>query len=414
MTLVLGRRFRRLWGASAVSNLGDGLTSVALPLLAAELTRDPVVFSAVLVANKLPWLLFVLQAGAITDRANRKRLMAIANAIRFTLLGVLAALVIIDQQSILLLLTVAFLLGVGDTFFDTAAQALLPIIVNPEQLEAANGRLLATEVATNRFVGPPLGGFLFGLAAAIPLIGGAASYAVSALLILAIPGIYAADSGPTKPTSRRHLRREIAVGLRWLWGHRLLRVLALLLGAGNGLSSMAFAVFALFALDLLGVNGFGFGVLLAGMAFGSVLGIVATGRIIKIFGRGPSIVGSVSVLGASYVAIGLSTNPIVAGALLALGGACVSVWSIITTSLRQSIIPDRLLGRVTSAYRFIGWGAIPIGIAAGGLIAGVIGLRVPFLLAGASLIVLALLVSSVINNPAIEDARGHAERTTEG
>ena len=220
----LGGRFAKLWSASAVSNLGDGVDAVALPLLAESLTRDPLLFAGVAVAQRLPWLLFSLQAGAIADRVDRRRLMAIVNAARAGLLAVFGVAVLLDAASIWLLYGVGFLLGVAETLFDNAAQSILPALVPRPALERANGRLMAAETVTNQFVGPPLGGALFSVAAAAPILLDAGTFAVSAGLIAWISGVYvtgrdtAAAAGP-----RPRMRTEIAEGLRWLAGHRLLR-----------------------------------------------------------------------------------------------------------------------------------------------------------------------------------------------
>ena len=123
-TIPLGSRFTKLWSASAVSNLGDGVDAVALPLLAETLTRDPLLFAGVAVALRLPWLLFSLPAGAIVDRVDRRRLMAAVNAARAVLLAVFGVAVLLDAASIWLLYGVGFLLGVAETLFDNAAQSI--------------------------------------------------------------------------------------------------------------------------------------------------------------------------------------------------------------------------------------------------------------------------------------------------
>jgi MFS family permease len=413
-TKGLGPRYHKLWTASAVSNFGDGLDSAALPLLAVLLTRDPLLIAGVAFANKLPWLLFALQAGAIADRVDRKRLMSAVNAVRFVLMAGLGLAVLGDWATIWLLYVVAFALGVGETLFDNAAQAFMPALVRRDQLETANGRLYGVEIMGNQFVGPPVGGFLFGIAAALPILIDAGTYAISALLILAIPGTYAARRAqPAGEEIKRRMRDEIGEGLRWLWGHRLLRTLALKLGLLNGMGSAAMAIFVLFAVEILEVSEFGFGVLLTAFAVGALLGTVSAGPITKIVGRGPALIGSVAIFGLTSIVQGLTSSPYVFGAASAFAGIGVVVWNVVTVSLRQTIIPDELLGRVNSVYRFIGWGSIPIGALIGGVIATLFGLRAPFLVSGVVILVGLVVILPIVNTRTIEEARAAAPTPTE-
>ncbi|MFL5880212.1 MAG: MFS transporter, partial [Actinomycetota bacterium] len=157
-----GNGFSRLWAASGVSNLGDGVYGTALPLLAATLTRDPLLVSLVSFAEWLPWLLFGLLSGALLDRWDRRRVMWVVDAGRFAVVGGLAVAVLLDQASIALLAAVGFLLGTGQTLVDTGAQSILPALVSrdAQRLEWANGRLVGTQVVTQELAGPPAGGFL--------------------------------------------------------------------------------------------------------------------------------------------------------------------------------------------------------------------------------------------------------------
>ncbi|MDP9373173.1 MAG: MFS transporter, partial [Chloroflexota bacterium] len=169
----LGPEFRKLWAASAVSNLGDGVALVAAPLLAAALTRDPALVAGLAVAQQLPWLLFALLSGALADRLDRRRAMAAVGAGRAALIGALGIAVLLDHANLPLLYAVFFLLGVGETLFDTTAATVLPAVVPREQLPRANARLSGIATVTNHFIGKPLGGLLFAAAAALPFLLGA-------------------------------------------------------------------------------------------------------------------------------------------------------------------------------------------------------------------------------------------------
>jgi MFS family permease len=126
----LGPEYRKLWSATAISTLGDGMYLAALPLLAAQLTRDPLAVSAVTFASWLPWLLVALASGALVDRWDRRRVLWTVDLGRCVLVGALAVLVLVGWASIWLLATVGFLLGVGQTLFDSAVLAIIPALVS--------------------------------------------------------------------------------------------------------------------------------------------------------------------------------------------------------------------------------------------------------------------------------------------
>jgi MFS family permease len=394
-----------------VANTGDGVFAVALPLLAESLTRDPLLFAGVNVANRLPWLVFSLHAGAIADRFDRRRVMWMANAARALAVAGLGTAVLGDVASIWLLYAVGFGLGVAETLFDTSSQALLPALVARDQLEAANGRLVAGEIVTTQFLGPPLGGLLFGVAAAVPILLDAGTFAVSAGLVASLGGLVATRRRPAGEVPRP-MRVEIAEGLRWLRGHRLLRGLAVLLGAMNGTHVMVFAVFPLYAVgegSALGLGSFGFGVLLTSTAVGSGIGSLLSAPLVRRFGRGAVLWSTLGTSVVVPVAIALTSSPVLVGVTFAVFGLSVVLWNVVTVSLRQTIIPDELLGRVNSVYRFLGWGAMPLGSLAGGLVASVVGVRGTFLVAGALMAAAIVPFAGLIRTRVIEDARAAAE-----
>lgn len=427
----LPRDYWRLFTAASISNLGDGIDAAALPLVAAALTRDPLLFAGIAVVNRLPWLLFTLHAGAIADRVDRKRMMVAMNLVRALLFGALGVAIVGGWASIWLLYVITFLTGVAEVLFDTSWQPILPAVVDhPDQLERANGRLFGAQTVLDQFVGPPVGGFLFGLGAAVPIFFDAGTFLIAAGIIAAMAGSYVArrpaptpqvelsvdpDTPPSpspetagEATARPRLRDDIREGLVWLREHRLLRGLALLLGAMNGLSSMAFAIFALFALDVLGVSELGFGVLLTAVAVGSVLGSVTAERLVARIGRAGALWIALVAAVVIPAAQGTTSDAVVFGALSVGFGYAAVVWNVVTVSLRQTIIPDHLLGRVNAVYRFIGWGSMPLGALAGGAIANAFGLRMPFFVAGGAMLLTLLPASRVVTARAIEEARAAA------
>ncbi len=396
-------QYWKVWTASAFSNLSDGVYIVAAPLLAASLTRDPVLVAGVSFAFGLPWLLFPLVSGALVDRLDRRVVMGVGNVFRAALIGALGLLVMAGWASLPLLYAVFFLLGSVETMYDNAAQAIIPAVAGRENLEKANGRLFAVELVNNQFAGPPLGGFLFGVAAAIPFLFGAGAFAAAAAMVLSLRGGFrAAKEADSPPTT---LLSEIGEGLRWLYRHRLLRLLAVMLGVQNMAFSAVFAIMVLFAQDVLGLGGFGYGLLLTSPAVGGLVGSFTSERVIGFFGSGRALFLCVVAEVIAFAILASTGNPFLAGAMLAVIGIIIVVWNVITVSLRQAIIPEHLFGRVNSVYRMLGWGSIPLGALLGGLLARSFGLTAPLWAAAGVLLVVAIIVWKYIDNEAIESAR---------
>ena len=399
----LGPEYGKLWTASTLSNLGDGVTLVAGPLLIASLTRDPVLVAGIAFAQRLPWLLFSLISGALVDRLDRRRVMWSVDTFRTVLLGFLGLAVLLNFLSIPLLYAVFFLMGTAETLFDTASVSILPAVVPREKLERANGRLFGAEIVSNQFAGPPLGGFLFAIAASVPFFLDAGSFAAASALVLFMRGKFKAERPEgTPPTT---LRAEILEGLRWLWGNRLLRTLAISLGIMNLTSTATISIFVLFAQERLGLGSVGYGVLLTSIAIGGVVGSLAAERLVGWLGAGTTMRMGLLIEAGSTGVIALSGNPIVVGAMLALFGFHAIVWNVITISLRQQIIPERLLGRVNSAYRLLGLGGMSVGALLGGLLARGFGLTAPFWFASLSVAILGVFVWRIISNETVHLAR---------
>ncbi len=403
----LGPEYRKLWAASAVSNLGDGITLVAGPLLAASLTRDPALVAGLTFAQRLPWLLFSLLSGALVDRLDRRRLMAAVDLFRTVVVGVLGIAVMLGWASLPLMYVAFFLLGTAETLFANASIAIMPAVVPKERLERANGRLFAAELSANEFAGPPIGGALFAAAAALPFLVDAGTFAASAALLLALRGRFrvAAAEGPAGTT----IAAEIAEGLAWLLRHRLLLVLAIMLGAGNLTFSATFSVLVLLAQDVLGLGSVGYGVLLTAGGVGGVLGSLLAERVGARLGTGRALFLVLLVQGPAFAVIALSGNPFVVGAMVAVEALAAFVWNVLTFALRQTLIPEGLLGRVISAYRLVGVGSGALGAVVGGLLAREFGLTAPYWFAAAVTLTVAFASLPFVNNRAVAEARAASD-----
>jgi len=376
----LGRNYWKLWGASAASNLADGVFWIAFPLLAVRLTDSPVLVAGIMAVGRLPWLVFVLFAGALADRLDRRRTMTSVALLRALVAGGLAVGIAAGVVNLPILYVTAFVLGVGETLFDTAAQSIMPSLVDQDRLSRANGRLYAVELTMNQFVGPPLGGFLAGVAIALAFASSSAAFVIGAIALVSLSGSFR----PVAPARDSTVLEDIREGLRYLFGHRLLRTLALMVGVSNLASSAAFAVFVLYAVapGPMGLDETGFGVLMTTLAVGSLAGSFIVERAERRLGRARLLLVAVLMSGLSLATPGLTANPWIVGAAFVASGLGVVMWNVVTVSLRQRIVPDRLLGRLNASYRLLAWGSQPLGAVLGGVVGEMFGLPAVFIACG--------------------------------
>lgn len=382
----------RLWTAGAISNLGDGVFAVALPLMAARITDDRVSVGLIATFFTIPWLLFAVPVGVLIDRSDRRRVMVSADACRAALVGGLALVAAFSEVRIWMLWVLAFGLGVGEVFFDSTSQTIIPAIVPAEKLERANGYSYATEIATNTFLGMPLGSVLFGFVVWLPFGLDAASFVAAAALATSLRGTFRpAAGGPLGQSVGQSLR----AGVRWLWHHPLLRNVAVAAGVGNLAYGATQATLVLFALERLDLDERLFGPVLALVGAGSVLAGVAGGRVIGRAGRRATLVAVAVLPVLTCATIGLFPNVWVAVPMYTVQAVASTLFTIVTVSLRQQLIPDHLLGRVNSVYRWFAAGGMALGALAGSFIAAALGLRAPyFVAAGLLLVPLALVVTT--------------------
>ncbi|QGG96608.1 MFS transporter [Actinomarinicola tropica] len=373
----LGSRFWRIAASAGASNLADGVFKLALPLAAITFTRSPTAVAGLELVRTLPWLLFALPVGALTDRWDRRHTMIGANLVRTASVVALAVVLQSGGGSIAALYLVAAGTGVAEVFYDTANQSILPNLVRRDQLARANGRLGAIELGAQQFVGPPLAGVLVGLAVA------AAFWITTGLWLVAVAALWALRGSftPVRASTRTSLRADIGEGLRFLVDRPLLRTMALMVGVANLASSATGAVLVLFAVgedSVLGLDQAAIGLLVLTAAAGSIAAAFVADRLASLLGRARTL--TVTVVGmVAFVATPAVTDQVwVIGAAMFAGGAMIMVWNIITVSFRQAVTPDHLLGRLNSVYRLLAWGTMPLGAAAGGLIAQSFGLRAVF------------------------------------
>lgn len=435
MSKKLGRSYWRLWSATAISNLGDGISGVAYPWVASAVTRSPLLIAIAGFASRLPWLIFTLHAGVITDRFDRRKLIVAMDFARGVLTVVVGVIIFLNQESLpsldeltsitdlttnwtlyLLLVFTAFLFGLAEVLRDNSAQTLMPSVVEKENLEVANGRMWSAESLTNSFIGPPLGSFIIAVAIYLPFFVDAGSFFLAVALIASIKGSF-------KPVKERtqekiNFKAEIKEGFAWLWSHSLLRPMAIILGFMNGVGSMVGAAYILFAQEILHTSVFIFAVLGTAGAIGGVFGGLLAPKISQKIGSGPSLWLVLIIGPTGALVIGTTSSWQVAFIATVFETLAAILWNTITVSLRQSIIPTHLLGRVNSVYRFFAWGSIPIGMFIGGGLITIgqhfysrdLALRSPYLLGAVLGLLIFIFAAPRLTTKAMDEARAQVNQ----
>jgi MFS family permease len=374
--LWTNRNYRLLLLGSAVTNLGDGVVAVAMPWLATMLTRNPLTISVVAMAEYLPWLLFALPAGVWTDRADRRLLIVRADSVRLALALCLVAMTLsIPAASavggdgtglVAMLATIAFLLGTAAVVRGNAAQTLLPSIVGRDDLERANGQMWSAEQVMGRFVGPPLAGALIAAGIVMPFGFNAVTLALTIGLVWLI------TLPPRVLNAHKRFWPALREGIGWMRQNAAILRLALMLGAINAVSVGGLTMLVLYAQEVLDLKATGYGFLLTSAAAGGVLGGLVAPEIARRIGMRGSLVVALATFVLLHLLLGLFSSAVLAGLALFLEAAGGMLWNVVTVSYRQRLIPDDLLGRVNSIYRFFGWGAMPLGSLGAGALVSVI------------------------------------------
>lgn len=368
MTSLRGNRdFTLLLVSDAANQMGTTVRTTVIPLVAVTtLAASEFEIGLLAASATAAFLLIGLPAGVWVDRLRRRPVLIAANAFRAGLLMLIPLAALAGWLSIPMLIAIALLTGAGTVFFDVAALSLLPSVVRRDQLPVANGRL-HTAQAAGRLTGPGLGGLLAqllgaanGMWASVVLYGGSA---------LALSRIGAAESQPPRP-AKRNMRAELAEGARFVLGHPLMRALSGFAVTWNFFLNLGFSMHVLLLARTLGLPAAAVGVLIAVPGVGSVLGAASASWWIGRLGLGRAmlLLSTLGAAGGVLIALGgggWRLAVFVIGQLaLGYGGA---IYGVAQVTCRQSVCPDHMLGRVIGIARFLSWGAIPLGLLAGGL-----------------------------------------------
>jgi Flp pilus assembly pilin Flp len=311
----------------------------------------------------------------LVDRVDRLRLMAVTQVARAVVGGALVAGVAMELVDVVLLVVLVFLLYTCEVLYDIAFNSALPSVVDRTRLQWANSRLITAEVVTFQFAGPALGGVLFALSPLLPFAFDGVTFAVSALLLLAVARRVVSKQPRAVTNDQPSIRTEFVEGLRWFWRHSVVRALTLIGMAVNLAAGGFYAVLVLLVRDEIGAGSVGYGLLLAVGAVGSVAAGIAAGRLTGGRMRRATVLALAPATALCFTLIAVATNAVVVALAMIVFSFAVTTGNVVMVSLRQLLTPDAVLGRVMAVHRFFCWGALPVGAALAGLVGQLWGVR---------------------------------------
>lgn len=369
----LGTSFRWLLASAWTANIGDGFAISAGPLLIASQTHDPRLVALALLLQQLPYLLFGLFAGALSDRANRRAIVVTVDACRSLVVALLSLAILTGRVNVVVVLSAMFLMGVGEVFGNNASGTLLPMLVGRGDLAIANSRVMGGSVTGSQLIGPAVGAALFAVAMSAPFIGQAVLVGAAAALASRIVLPARAPS-----SERRRVGRDIAEGVRWTVRHPAVRTLVLTILIFNVTFGAAWSVLVLYARERLGLHSFGFGLLASTAAVGGILGTLSYGWITSRVSLGNIMRIGLIIETLTHLSLALTTSPAFALAVFLVFGAHAFIWGTTSITVRQRAVPIELQGRVGSVNGLGTYGGMVVGAALGGLIANRWGVTGPF------------------------------------
>ena len=377
----LGSPFRRLRAATAIGALGDGLAVVALPLLTLNITRDPIELAGVVIALYLPWALAALAGAAALGHGDRRTVMGALGTLRAVTVTAVGAVELLGKESLPLVYGAAFVLGWSQTVADEAAAEAVPRLVRRPEVPEAGRRIANVGLLADGFVGVPVGGFLFSLVPAAPVLLDTFSYALAALLLLLLPPV------PSPPAYRQRLALAIRKQVR---KRRRAAIPLAVTEAGRSFAgTAAFSVLVLVATDDLLLEGTGFGLLLTGLCAGTLAGAWIAPELGRRIGPGAGMATLLTVAAAGYgVATGVNGVGPVAGGLVA-GATGTAGAGVLAAAVRHAVAGPAA-PEVTRRFRLLGWGALPVGALAGGIAAKVAEPRASFAVAAGACVIAAV------------------------
>jgi MFS family permease len=370
----LGPTFRWLLASSWVSNIGDGFSLAAGPLLIASRTHNPILVASAAFMQWVPGFALGLYAGALADRVDRRALVVCMNLVRAAALAGLTAAIVLHAANVGVVLGTLFVLGTADTFGNSASGAILPMVVDKKDLGIANARFMFGWVGMGQLAGPPMGAALFAVGAAWPFAGETICAAAGVLLFTRV----VLPPRSREVAERRHLRHEILDGLRWSRDHGPMRALIVQILTFNVTYGASWSVLVLYSEQRLGMGTVGFGLLTTVTALGSLLGTMTYGWLEQHVSLANIMRYGLVLETFTHLVLAVTRSPAIAMTMLFFFGIHLVYWATIATSVRQRAVPLDLQGRVGSVYSFAMLGGLVVGSVVGGLLAHRWGITAPY------------------------------------
>ena len=378
----LGSPFRWLIGSQWVTNLGDGIALAAGPLLVEAETNSVGLVGLSWLLGRLPWMLFGLHAGLLADRVDRRIVIIAANLARAIVLVVLSAAILTEQVNITIILGALFLLGAAEVFADTTSNTLLPMIVEKQDLTLGNSRIMFGHIGMNQLIGPPIGAALFTVGMWLPFGAQAIGVVLGAVLVhritLSSNHTSSNDTEKKADVQGSSPREEIIDGIRWVWHNPAIRTLALAIFFFNITFGGAFSVLVVLATERLMLGEFGFGMMVAMVALGGVLGSILYRRTERRFGMVTIMRTGLMIEATTHLVLAVSTTAAIAFGILFLFGVHESMWGTTSSSIRQAAVPNEFQGRVSSVYMMGLQSGLVFGAGIGAITAGIFGITGPY------------------------------------
>ncbi|MFJ6722358.1 MFS transporter [Streptomyces sp. NPDC091259] len=408
MKTSLGKDYWLLWGSSAVANLGDGMRFVALPLVAYSVSKNPLDIALIMAISSLPGLICGPLVGVLVDRLDRRWTIAWANALRAVPLASFGLLVANGNAELWHVYLLAGLLPLFEIFADTASQPMLADLLPEELLEKGNARLYVARTFAQDIAGSPLAAFLLGISASIPFFINGATFLGATVLVLLVPWAKPKAASPSAPSPggrRSTVRAQLLEGLAVIRRTPLLRAAALASTVVNFVLLAGSSLLVVYAKKDLGLSDGQYSLLFTMAAVGSILGGLATPRIVASMGTRSTLITMLIVTGFARLAFGLAQGFWSALAAFFTIGIAAFVYNISVSSFQQRVTPNEMLGRVYSATQAMSYGAALLAALTGGLIAENVGARPVMIIGG----ILVMGCSLMFRHPASKFAEEDAE-----
>ncbi len=352
------------------------------------MTGSPATAGAVGFVGALPYIVFQLPAGAVVDRVNRRQMMIACDIGRCAALGSLPVAFWLGHLTLVQVFVVAFIEGTLFVLFRLGEVSAVRVVVPPEQYPTALAQNEARFRAAN-LVGNSVGGVLFDVGRAVPFLADALTYVLSVGTLALIRKPFE----EARSAVQRHVVREIREGFAWLMQNRYVLIVNLAASATNGFFQVVGLV-VIVAERHRGASASQIGIILAGSGAGGLIGAFAGGRLTRRLQPNTIVLVAIWIWAALTPFVGLASLPALLFGLLAAMAFLGASWNIAAQTIYYRLIPDRLIGRVSSVGSLTAFGALPLGSLGGGLLIQAYGPAAAGLIAGAGMIIVALLTTA--------------------